>query len=583
MKKYIVSLLIFIPILLFAATAEESIQQAKIKYAAGNSTEAISILDGVVKENPSNFQAKRILADICVDTGEREYDNRNFKNAYEYFKKAVKILPTHPIATERYWKMKSDFDVANLKNEGGSLPAKDTAVKDTSATGKTDESVTEKKRTETEIKEIKRIEANPRIADDIYAKKIVGMEERFNQRLLDMNAQLKKTSEQEKDKNFLSGIAGNTSLLIASIIFLIITVVIVTLIIIFLIRFIKKTGKSRKGGKEFDRLFTDNTGQYYNELIKMQNIKELINKIKSGELDWSMIKKSISEMDRELRLEVFSYIETKVDPNLQPITMGQADILMALLLDGDEYLRRRVSSFLSGQITAGDQTSIKALPFNQTAISERKNVLQITDQTSAAIDYSIMEDLNIVLPLSKIVDRKVFNDKHAERVAVDTYDMAGLLGLSQEECNLFYIAGLIHDVGYLDIPSEILNKKSSLNDKEFNIIKTHTKRGVALLDFAVLPQVINDGILYHHEKFSGEGYPEGLAGENIPLVARIISIFDMYEALILPRPQRPAFPTKEAQRIIKKGSGKIFDPELVKIFEKMAKENMLSREDIWKK
>jgi len=161
--------------------------------------------------------------------------------------------------------------------------------------------------------------------------------------------------------------------------------------------------------------------------------------------------------------------------------------------------------------------------------------------------------------------------------------MAGLLGLSQEECNLFYIAGLIHDVGYLDIPSEILNKKSTLSDKEFNIIKTHTKRGVALLDFAVLPKVISDGILYHHEKYSGEGYPDGLAGDEIPLIARIISIFDMYEALILPRPQRPAFPTKEAQRIIKKGSGKIFDPELVKIFEKMAKENLLSREDIWKK
>jgi len=194
-----------------------------------------------------------------------------------------------------------------------------------------------------------------------------------------------------------------------------------------------------------------------------------------------------------------------------------------------------------------------------------------------------MGDLNIVLPLSKIVDRKVFNDKHAERVGVDAYDMAGMLGLPQEECNLYYIAGLIHDVGYLDIPSEILNKKSSLSEKEFNIIKTHTKRGVALLDFAELPQVISDGILYHHEKFSGEGYPEGLAGEDIPLVARVISIFDMYEALILPRPQRPAFPTKEAQRIIKKGSGKIFDPAIVKIFEKMAKENLLSREDIWKK
>jgi len=571
MKNFLFILAIVSSISLSAATVDESIQQAKAKYAAGNSGEAISILTGVVNDNPGNQQAKRMLADICVDTGEREYDNRNFKNAYDYFKKAVKVLPTHPIATERYWKMKSDFDVNNLRNEGGSVSSKNTTEKDSSAANKTD------------IKQLKKIEANPRIAEDIYSKKIVGMEERFNQRLLDMNSQLKKTASQDKDKGILTWITGDTNRIIAALSLIVILAAAFTLFVILIVKLIKKSIKAKKGKNEYKRLFSDDSGQYYNELIKMQNIKELINKIKSGELDWSMIKKSIGEMDRELRLEVFSYIETKVDPKLQPITMGQADILMALLLDGDEYLRRRVSSFLTGQLASSKQFGVKALANEQKSIENRTSILQITNQASAAIDYSIMEDLNIVLPLSKIVDRKVFNDKHAERVAVNTYDLACLLGLPPEECNLFYIAGLIHDVGYLDIPSEILNKKSTLTDKEFNIVKTHTKRGVALLDFAAVPKVVNDGILYHHEKFSGDGYPTGLAGKDIPLIGRIISIFDMYQALILPRPQRTAFPVKEAQRIIKKGSEKLFDPELIKIFEKMAKDNLLSREDLWKK
>lgn len=583
MRITIITAIILCWPLLYAATPDELISQAKAKYATGNSAEAITILDGVVKDNPSSLPAKRVLADILVDTGEKEYDARNFRNAYENFKKAVKLLPTHPIATERYWKMKNDFDVNNLKNEGGTVTSKETAAAENKTQTKAAESVIEKKRNEARNKEIKRIESDPRIADDVYTKKILGMEERFNKRLLEMNSQLKKTESDEKNKSMLGRIAGDSKTIIAAVFVLVLLVAGLTFFSLYMVRVIKKIIDARRGGKEYQRLFADDNGQYYNELIRMQNIRELINKIRIGELDWQMIKKSISEMDRELRLEVFSYIETKIDSKRQPMTMGQADILMALIMDGDEYLRRRVSSFITGRFGQVEHMTVKALPHHQKRIENRGSLLQITDGIHADDDFPMMSDLDIALPLSKIVDRKVFNDRHAERVAADSYDMAGMLGLSQEESNLFYVAGLIHDVGYLDIPSEVLNKKSSLTEKEFDLIKTHTRRGVALLDFAALPKSISDGILYHHEKFSGEGYPEGLAGEDIPLVARVIGIFDMYEALILPRPQRPAFTVKEAQRIIKKGSGKIFDPYLVKIFEKMAKENLLSREVAWKK
>ncbi len=615
-KKLLFSILIFYGTIIFAATPDESIQQAKVKYAAGNPSEAIAILENVVKENPSNLQAKRIFADICVDTGEKEYDNRNFKNAYEYFKKAVKVLPTHPIATERYWKMKSDFDVSNLKNEGGTLSVKNTAEKDNASVNKTsNRDITsenkaaytdtaaeknkietekdrieaerkriesERKRIEIEKKEIRRIESNPRIAEDIYEKKILNMEERFNKRLLDLNTQQKKTESKDKENEFLSEITDNSAYMITAVSLFVIAAAAVAMFLMFLIKFVRIRSKSKKGGKEYERLFADNSGQYYNELIKMQNIKELINKIKSGELDWSMIKKSISEMDRELRLEVFSYIETKVDPDRQPLTMGQADILMALVLDGDEYLRRRVSSFLSSSLSHQGLSGVKALPNMQRMIADKKTAVPLADQAEITASMDLTVDMDMVVSLSKLIDRKVFNDRHALRVGVDAYYMAGLLGLSPEECNLFYIAGLVHDVGYLDVSSQVLNKRTSLTEKEYEIIRTHTQRGIELLDFMIIHSIVNDGILFHHERFSGEGYPEGLSGKSIPLVARVIAIFDMYEALILPRPQRPAFPVKEAQKIIKKGSGKIFDPEIVKIFEKMAKENLLSREDIWK-
>jgi response regulator RpfG family c-di-GMP phosphodiesterase len=217
----------------------------------------------------------------------------------------------------------------------------------------------------------------------------------------------------------------------------------------------------------------------------MQNIKELLNKIKAGELDWNTIKRSISEMDRELRLEIFSYIESKSDAYHQPLTMWQADILTAMLLDGDEYLRKRVSSFTAGQLAYtsgnGGGNGFKALPFSRNNGHNQQSVAQITDQTGGSEEASILNDLNVVLLLSKITDRKVFNDNHPSKVGVDAYDMAGILGLSQDECNLFYIAGLLHDIGYLDIPSEILNKKATLTDKEFAVIRTHTAKGLPCL------------------------------------------------------------------------------------------------------
>lgn len=590
MKKFILLITtLFVSSALYAAAGDDLIQQAKTKFAAGNPSEAIEILDNLLLKEPGNLQAKRILADVCVDTGEREYDIKNYKNAYEYFKKAIKTLPTHPIASERYWKMKNDFDVNNLKNEGGSLvTAKPAATPEKETSSGTTEAIanTEKKPVKTDIQVIKKIEKNPRLADELYTKKIYEMEERFNKRLLEVNSQLRKKPETEKETRGLAGfllmIGTDPKLIAASIAMILFLIIIIIFSSYQLLRFIKKQISSRKGTREYNALFNGETSQNYNELIKMQNIKELLNKIKSGELDWNSIKRSIGEMDRELRLEIFSYIETKTESYQQPLTAGQADILIALMLDGDEYLRKRVASFTTKQLTVHGGQNIRALPYHQGKATGGQPVAQLTYHQPASPEITFLNDLNIVLPLSKIVDRKVFNDNHASRVGVDAYEMAGLLGLSQDECTLYYITGLLHDIGYLDISSDVLNKKATLSEKEFGIIKTHTQRGCDLLDFTEIPQVVKDGILYHHEKWSGEGYPMGLAGDDIPLIARVIGIFDIYEALLLPRPQRPPFSSKEAMRIMKKGSGNIFDPELIKIFEKMVKENLVSRENIWK-
>lgn len=586
MKKYLLILtILFSGLTIYAATPEESIQQAKAKYAAGSNQEAIAILDSALAANPNNAQIKKVIADICVDSGETEYSKHNWKNAFEYFKKAVKMMPTHPIATERYWQMKQEFDVNNLKNEYVAPTVQPVVVEptkvETAPTGKTPAVVVK------EDPKAKKGKETPAMLEDSYNKRMLQMEERFNKRMIDMMATQKtKTTEKAAEKS----VFDNVYLLIALAVAVIVSILLMVISIVALKKFFDKRKIASKGKKEFETLFAgEKASANYNDLIRMQNLSDMVNKIKSGELDWFTIKKNIGELDRELRLEILTTVENKLERERMPLSQGQAELLMALLFDGDDYLRKRVNLLLNNQynraagpmIPGGGQLSL-GYGGQASGTGERPSGLLLADHSGLA-ESSIMADLNIVAPLSKIVDRKVFKDNHSQRVGGDCYIMAGLIGLSADECNLYYLAGLIHDIGYLDISSDIFNKRKSLTEEEFEMIKKHTTRGVELIDFTDVPDVIKDGILYHHEKWGGGGYPEGLNGDEIPLIARVISLFDVYEALITPRPQRPAFPVKEAVKTIKKGAGNLFDPQLIPLFEQMYKENVLSKEDPWKK
>ncbi len=131
----------------------------------------------------------------------------------------------------------------------------------------------------------------------------------------------------------------------------------------------------------------------------------------------------------------------------------------------------------------------------------------------------------------------------------------------------------LHDVGKINIPDSVLNKPGKLSDDEFAIMKTHTTAGKAILE-KVISTVQGENYLmearnmaaYHHERWDGKGYPEGLHGEMIPLSARIMAVADVFDALASPRVYKPAFPFEKAISILKEGSGTQFDPKCVEVF-----------------
>lgn len=138
--------------------------------------------------------------------------------------------------------------------------------------------------------------------------------------------------------------------------------------------------------------------------------------------------------------------------------------------------------------------------------------------------------------------------------------------LSNEVIKRLASASLLHDIGKLSVPGTLLNKPAPLTEAEFAIVKRHSAAGAALLQGIDPLNHITEAVLYHHERFDGTGYPEGKAGEKIPLMARILAISDVYEATTADRAYRRAMTPQAAKEILLSGKGTHFDPVLVDVF-----------------
>jgi len=158
--------------------------------------------------------------------------------------------------------------------------------------------------------------------------------------------------------------------------------------------------------------------------------------------------------------------------------------------------------------------------------------------------------------------------EHSYRVGLLSSLLARDLGCDEEFVFNMDLAGRLHDIGKIGIPDHILLKPGRLTDIEFNVMKSHTTVGAELLARSNLPQmqVAEEIARYHHERWDGRGYPDGLAGENIPKAARITALADVYDALTHARPYKDAWPVADSLEEIKRLSGTQFDPTMTPVF-----------------
>ena len=168
--------------------------------------------------------------------------------------------------------------------------------------------------------------------------------------------------------------------------------------------------------------------------------------------------------------------------------------------------------------------------------------------------------------LAGAIDAKdKYTNGHSHRVAEYSLRIAKEVGKSEEECKKVFYAALLHDVGKIGVPIGILSKKGRLTDDEFKHIKRHPVVGGQILSSIKQSPWLSIGARYHHERYNGRGYPEGLKGEDIPEIARIIAVADAYDAMTSNRSYRNAIPQHIVREELVKGIGTQFDPEFARI------------------
>jgi putative two-component system response regulator len=221
-----------------------------------------------------------------------------------------------------------------------------------------------------------------------------------------------------------------------------------------------------------------------------------------------------------------------------------------------------VENEIAGISSGADEFLIK--PLHPAVVRTRVRAML---RNKALVD-SLEEAETILFALAQTVEqRDIYTGQHCQRLAVASVMLGEALGLAHADLTALFRGGYLHDIGKISIPDAILFKHGLLSDQEWEVMRSHPIRGEEICRpmkslWPVLPIIRN-----HHERWDGSGYPDGLAGEDIPLLARILQVADIYDALITERPYKPALSREETFAVMEEEVRRGWrDPELVPLF-----------------
>lgn len=232
-----------------------------------------------------------------------------------------------------------------------------------------------------------------------------------------------------------------------------------------------------------------------------------------------------------------------------------------------KYESKTVAVLLAGE-KAGSDPAVSS--FDTRFLAACADLLGVFHENLSRLAEQRALFMGMVRALTASIDAKHrYTRGHSERVSLLAGMMAGAMGWPEATVRTYRLSGLLHDVGKIGVPEAILSKPSKLTDEEFEFIKRHPTTGYEILRGIPGLEDALPGVLYHHEQFGGRGYPEGLVGEAIPLIGRVLALCDTFDAMSSSRSYRAAMSRETVLAEITKCSGRQFDPELAAVFVKM--------------
>jgi PAS domain S-box-containing protein/putative nucleotidyltransferase with HDIG domain len=207
-------------------------------------------------------------------------------------------------------------------------------------------------------------------------------------------------------------------------------------------------------------------------------------------------------------------------------------------------------------------------------ITEHKQAEEALQRSYHKIRETLVATVNTLASTVEMRDPSIAG--HQRRVTILACAIAESMGLTEEQFGGLRLAGLIHDIGKISVPVEILNKPGRINEMEFNIIKTHPQNGYNLLKDIEFPWPVAQIVLQHHERLDGSGYPQGLKNGGIMLETKVLAVADVVEAMVFRRPYRPALDIEVALEEITKNRKILYDPEVVDVCKRLFREKGFS-------
>ncbi|NLT11879.1 MAG: diguanylate cyclase [Clostridiaceae bacterium] len=228
-------------------------------------------------------------------------------------------------------------------------------------------------------------------------------------------------------------------------------------------------------------------------------------------------------------------------------------------------------------IQHADDALYRAKLFRKNRVEVYDSILDVFEMDLEQEDYELLRSLQALINIINARDR--YTSGHVERVVMYSKALGQELGLEADQRKSLSLAAYMHDIGKVNLSENVLNKSTPLNDYEWQDIKQHSVVGARILKEVAMLSSIAPLVLHHHERYDGSGYPEGLTGDQIPFLSRVLTVVDSFDAMTFDRPYKAAMSYTDAIAELRSNKGRQFDPDIVESFIRIIERSLEKKQN----